>query len=367
MRSHGIARTFMTCILLLAAVITSEGETRHWNRHRGYSPFSESQNSPLILDNTSSTPVISTASPTYPSRNIAFTFRVSDLHSHPLKRYSYHIGEGKEKSVQSPGWSIVAIGVRGDTLRFRFKPEESMAAGDGISSSRTLRLTTEYIPPKSSSNRPIARTILTNKLDAYTGWNSLRLDLDNNNSTLSGGVHSRHVILTGENPLSQVAHIGFEVAPGGRIALDHLSLESPDKQSLTSIVDTPGELARLCRQTAESQDEMEGDWVVYDRSLDESHLRSGGEYRLLAVATPGGYQLLYLDGARVCADKWKAGDRKAELRKGDIPGVWNVIWYDAEGQPLSRDIRAQYDSSTSLLTITFPYFSSQLRLYPVRK
>lgn len=178
--------------------------------------------------------------------------------------------------------------------------------------------------------------------------------------TLFGGLHSPERLLqidlpTGFKPDS----IGIFLAPGADISLSEMRLSQsrfrPDV-IIWDDVDFQNDYLRS------SKDAMEGRLQILDKSLDESLLRLGGDYRLWMVRSGDGYDLVYLDGATVNADNWKAGMTKAHLSPSGIEGVWNVDWTDSMFQHLSNDIKAQTDANGTLL-IQFPYQNSTLRLH----
>lgn len=111
------------------------------------------------------------------------------------------------------------------------------------------------------------------------------------------------------------------------------------------------------------RDPMEGHWRLLDRSLDENLLRLGGSYDCALLRTPeGGYELVYLSGARVNAGGWLPGRVKAVFKPSGFEGVFNCTWFDAEGLPLSNEVTANRNDDGTELTISFPYQDSWLRL-----
>lgn len=113
-----------------------------------------------------------------------------------------------------------------------------------------------------------------------------------------------------------------------------------------------------------SSDPMEGYWIVLDRDLDEKRIRLGGDYTLAIVRDDnGGYSLIYIEGARVCAPQWQRGDLKGRLKAGGIKGVYDCEWLDSKRSSISHDVTAQQDPADSrIITVQFPYQRSSLRL-----
>ncbi len=357
--------------MLMSLCVASEslGETRWWNPRRGYSPFSDKDSVPLVLDNTTSLPLRASTPLSIPGCEFTLSLRAANRHSHPTRRHSHKTPTGASRSVLSPGWSILISGVRGDTLRLRLRSIESEKAGDGISSARAVEITADR-RGTCIDGAPVAPlSLLATDLNPDTGWNSFQLIRSGNNFLLFGGIHSQQPLLDITVPLSATSEIGFEAEPSTKLELDFISLATPDAvEGLTSDSRAGAStLAAMRKQAESSSDEMEGEWVIFDRNLDEGTLRMGGDYRLLCLRNGKGYDLYYLSGARTCKADWHEGRLKARLKATPLSNIWDVEWHDAEGTMISRDVRAQYDSQSGLLTVSFPYSASTLRLIAIRE
>ena len=110
-----------------------------------------------------------------------------------------------------------------------------------------------------------------------------------------------------------------------------------------------------------SRDPMEGIWVIFDRNLDESLLKPGGDYVLAIVREGERYLMIYLEGAAVNSQKWSPGMIKGILNPTYFNGIYDTEWIDAECQSLNNGVKSQYGEGETL-TIQFPYHSSSLRL-----
>lgn len=112
-----------------------------------------------------------------------------------------------------------------------------------------------------------------------------------------------------------------------------------------------------------SSDPLEGYWIYLDRNLDDSRARLGGRYTLALVRNGAGYDILYIDGAKVSGDQWQPGMLKGQLQPTPFVGNYNLTWYDALKAPMSEDDYATFDAPSAILTLHFPIQKSQLRLY----
>ncbi|MDE7407002.1 MAG: hypothetical protein K2M76_01160, partial [Muribaculaceae bacterium] len=121
----------------------------------------------------------------------------------------------------------------------------------------------------------------------------------------------------------------------------------------------------VSRDSLQRRDPIIGEWYYLDRSNEPDKARLGGEYRLRiqpsADAVPGHYDMLYIDGARVNASKWKPDMLKGTLASTQFQDRYLLRWYDAEGNMMERDLRAEYDSAAKVLTLYFPIQKAMLR------
>ncbi|MBD5371632.1 MAG: LysE family translocator [Bacteroides sp.] len=106
----------------------------------------------------------------------------------------------------------------------------------------------------------------------------------------------------------------------------------------------------------------EGIWRLLDWSVDTSKATTGGDYTLgVAPREDGCLDIIYLDGARVNGRRWREGMVKGTLFPTGIPGIYDLRWRDADGAPMERGLRAEYDSEAGTLTLMFPAMDVSLR------
>jgi hypothetical protein len=110
---------------------------------------------------------------------------------------------------------------------------------------------------------------------------------------------------------------------------------------------------------------IEGFWEYMDRENEPRIAQIGGRYRVgIAANDCGGYDIIYLDGARVNADKWHSGMLKGQLQPTIFTGQYRLVWYDATFEPISADSYAEL-TQAALLTLQFPTLSASIRLSKV--
>lgn len=119
---------------------------------------------------------------------------------------------------------------------------------------------------------------------------------------------------------------------------------------------------------ASASDPIEGYWTYLDRANDPAYARPGGRYTLALVSDgAGGYDILYVDGAQIFADRWMPFMLKGRLKPGIFENHYSLEWIDAEFEPVTEDIYADI-SQGAILALSFPLLKTTLRFskMPVR-
>lgn len=305
------------------------------NGSRGFGPLSgegtRAEVSPLVI-NAGSAGGAERFLPTRGADDFALTFRAA------------HRGPGE--------WGIVLRG--DDDSRISFATLDDRF--DALSTvSMRIRLDNPQLQDLEKS--------LDTGVGFHDEWNSLRLVRRDGCLSLAVGNRRYQPVFSGI-PVSASDSVGFWVAPGGSLMLDDIVMEplamSPDSGGGANSHFADADVRRS--YFARSSDPVEGVWEFFDRSLEETLLRPGGSYRLAVVASSGGYELVYLGGARVMADKWEAGMCKGRLKRTAFRDIYDVEWLDPSGCRLRGDIKAQFEEPDILL-IQFPeHGSSRVRM-----
>lgn len=268
----------------------------------------------------------------------------------------------------TPGkpWGLLLYGSGGEEAAVDFRTVEG--AGDGVTTAPALQTTLRCDGRRIARTHHADSTGMVKKLkDGYRGpdptgrLNFYKVCVAEGTLSLFGGLHTPVVLLQERLPEGfRADSIGVYLCPGTRLQPEELRLSTTRFHSDEVPLWSDGEL--LDEYLEGSSDPMEGYYAVLDRSMEESLLRMGGDYRLAIVRAEDGYDLVYLSGARVNAGAWSPGMVKAHLSPSGIGGVWNVNWSDAMHRSLFHDIKAQLSAESGLLNISFPYQSSSLRL-----
>lgn len=110
---------------------------------------------------------------------------------------------------------------------------------------------------------------------------------------------------------------------------------------------------------------LEGIWKYLDRVTDERYSRLGGYYTIALLADDnGGYDIIYVDGARTNSKRWQCGMRKGRLTPTIFNNNFDLEWYDAEMVDCSDETSAQVEQDV-ILGLSFPLLKSSLRFSKV--
>lgn len=356
-RSMWLINRIIGVIIMLFAIVgiftatsamVKGADIRCWNTQRGFEPFCDSENATdNRLRNDSGTPTAYLA-PCDGADLLEFRCKV------------------KNNKTRNP-WGLILKSTDGKEILISFTSIEG--AFDGVSTSPVLKVEMELDGQQVCSHEFSDRTNMAAKLknglsgpDPTGALNFYKLSLARDILSLSGGIHTPEHLFSEPIAGGFVADsIGFFLTPGASVTPYEMRLTS--SKAYISGHNPWADPELLQEYLAQSRDDMEGMLQVLDRSLDESLLKMGGDYRFAMVKSADGYDLLYLSGARINSDAWSPGMVKAHLSPSGIDGVWDVEWIDAMCQPLSYELKAQTDKNGTL-TIQFPYQDSSLRLHP---
>lgn len=342
-----LIKTLFFLILVFPAPGMRGETTRHWNLSRGYSPFRHAQKDCLLIENNSGQDVEDIYSLPLAASDISFSFKAKNRTGKPAISYSYETGDGERRKIHNPFWGFLIV-LRSDTLLFTVTNEEIPAGIESLPAT-VVRVTGRNI------NKSFNITEGTNPFDGFNHW---ALGIADGEMTLLEGNHGIKEIFSLPLSADEITAIGFLAGKGCCLEVRDINLSCrpvmPDEMSSF-------EIDRLPEYFNDTDDPFEGYWTVFDRELEESLLKMGGDYQLACVREGDNYFFIYIEGASVNRKNWQPGDIKAVLSPTPFPGIYNVKWYDAGKEILSHEIKAQRGEGTTL-TIQFPYQQSKLRL-----
>lgn len=337
-------------VFIIAGLLTSSAaDTFNWNKRRGYEPFRNAGPDGINIPNrTDSIETDIFRFPT-PTDRLFLSFKARNKNGNPGKTYTYLTRDGKTCKTSNPFWGLILFS-ENDTIAFSVTNFE---IADGIESKPAciLKLSRNNL----STEQEVT---LSSGINPFNGFNIWHLKYEDGVFSISAGDHGVKEVLSLPLPFSDINAVGFFSGWGADLEVRDIRLDIyPENDYTLRKVDIEG----LNKYLEESEDPMEGYWTLFDRELEETLLKLGGDYNLACVMEVEDYLLIYLDGARVNREAWRPGDVKAFLRKSPFPGIFNVEWLDSQKDPMSNEIKAQKGEGNTL-SIQFPYQSSRIRL-----
>lgn len=259
--------------------------------------------------------------------------------------------EGKEKA-----WSLSYKCDGGDSVRIVLKWGNTAYATDY--DVRYLRI--------SAYNRDslLATTDITRDVDLLSGYNSLGVYVRNRRASIYVGNRTlKHVldISVSGNPQGEAI-----VSCDDRLLIQRAHVHSVIDNKMTVV--TEWTLEKLKDYIRLSDDPLEAFWSYLDRENDPSLAVLGGRYVLASIKSEGGYDLLYVDGAKTNAHRWKAGMLKGHMLSTVFGNNYDLLWYDAMIEPMTAEdeLNAAISDDGMILTLSFPLLGSRLRFAKVR-
>ncbi len=353
---------FLTALLLPSiSCATPPLEPLHWNKGRGYRPFTHITPEGILLSNASDQPLMDSIAlnARYPAARLRF--RTDNRHSTPRKSYRYTTHDGEEHTRKNPPWAIFISDNEGRacwlTVAKNDVPDNDL---EEDKSGTLLTITAD--------STMLSRHAVREKTLPFTGETLWTIELSDGRLRIIAGASEPTEIAVVSSSVSDISSFGFASSPGGEILVSDISLMplNPTSMPLSSTF-TPTDMDTCLKDSdgmpdfTVSTDPIEGYYEIFDRTLDESLLKLGGKYKLAIVKNHDRYDIIYLSGAKINGNRWKYGMLKGILTPTSFDDIYDLTWYDAEGEPLSESITAQ-SGYGGTITLQFPYHSSTLRL-----
>lgn len=345
--SVNVFRNMLFILTIVVFGISLNAETHHWNKGRGYHPFRYSTDKGVLIDNNSDTLRYDYFKFGKAVDEMTLSFRAKDIHGKVNKKYKFSGKADKDQSVVNPGWGFFFTGSQ-DTVIVSIKGGEKKTI---LEAQPALQVSF-----RSLMTNQIKEKEIIDGVNHYDGDNIWKINFENGLISVEGG--NRGIKLIDEFPFKgDIENFGFYSGWGGKVLISDINLYYKDEISTS----TSTVIKNLKEHFKTSKDPMEGYWAIFDRELEDTMLKLGGDYRLACVKDGDGYKMIYLSGASVNPSEWHEGDVKIRLLPSPFPGIYDIIWYDAMKKPMKNDIKAQTGDGETLL-IQFPYQSSKIRL-----
>lgn len=336
--------------VLLFITLIVKAETLNWNRGRGYEPFRFATEEGVKISNPGDTLVYDYIKLPFSSKELTLGFRAKDISGSPNKKYFYVTGNGDKITTSNPGWGCF-ITCEKDTIVISIKGKEHHTITETVPS---LEISIYKLFKKEKKV-----VTMTKKINHNDGDNLWEINLTDGIFSLNGGNNGILKIAEFDEE-SMVTGFGFFAGWGGTVLISDISAEFPEPYPSSKNFDL------IIERIKDTNDDIEGYYILFDREMEESLLKLGGMYTLVCVKeNDNSYSLFYVDGAKINLKNWNPGDLKAKLVSTPFPDVFTVEWYDAMKTVMKNDIKAQKGEGNTLI-FQFPYHSSKLRLRKIQ-
>lgn len=192
-------------------------------------------------------------------------------------------------------------------------------------------------------------------------FNSLKITYSEEGfSIYAGHAVLKQVYANTEFDVSENCRIGYFIEPGGVLSIKRISYEDyPIKERLFLTDYTQDALNGVLEG---STDPLEGYWQYLDRNTDDRFFDLGGKYTVAIVKnTAGGYDVIYMSGARLYPQLWEHLMKKGVLECTPFSNHYNLTWHDARKKIFNDESYAML--SDGILSFYFPLQKSQVRFY----
>lgn len=341
-------KILLLCVLQLF-FFHLKAETHYWNKGRGYRPFVYATENGIVINNTTDSLQYDYYPLPFFTNEFNLKFRAKNLNGEPGKKYEYNTRDGKRGKEQNPNWGFF-ITSQEDTLLVRVTAGEKITP---VESDPCLNISVF----KGSLKRKERELQLTNSINPFSGDNLWELKFSHGKVSIYAGDHKQPEIYSSDFG-KRITGFGFYAGWGANLKVSDIRMDYGSKASSLPSFSTDN----LDDYFSKSEDPLEGYWTLFDRELEESLLKMGGNYTLACVKEDeNDYNFIYIEGASVNSNEWHPGDIKMKMQSSNFPGIYNVEWVDSMKEKMAHEIKAQRGEGNTLL-IQFPYQGSKLRL-----
>ena len=350
-------------ILLATSHLAASPFTLYSSRANNFMGFTNPNiiNGCITTDNRTTADNIILCDSALSSYKFQITLRIANLHNSENKSYAVSDNKGKAQKVANPSWGVVFNYISPQNYCALILKANNSNPYD-ILDKRSLTCTLLRIAD--GKHEVLASQSITDNVDLYQGSNLISIIGNQSNLSVKIGKTELKQIFSANIDITPGSKAGIFTGPGSKTAVERFIIKH--EQDPAAVLNTAWTENRIAKHIAKSSDPNEGIWQYLDRIIDEKQLKLGGRYKLALIATPSGYDIIYISGAEVNATKWQTGMIKGRLIKTPFPNNYDLIWYDALFAPFSTDVNATIDGS-SIITFNFPVHNTQLRFVKQQK
>lgn len=312
----------------------------------------------LIIDNKFSKDIIITDTISTGINKFKFYVRFANLNNQENKHYEYtDLNDNTIKKTSETTHGIV----------WGYTDEENFYAvllnchnsnpHDDLFDNRYMSVN---IVKVSNASMTILKTLeLNDNVNLYDGYNTLNVEYDGNTTSIAIGNKSLSYIAQYNDIIyAPNTQYGLFAGPAAKVAVERIALRySP---IMKYRLRTDWTLQSLKKHFEQSTDPCEGFWTFFDKELSEDRLKLGGRYTIALVNNGNGYDIIYVDGAKVNNHDWSCGMLKGQISPTQFIDNFSLVWYDAMMKPFVNDVYATIENY-ALLSLYFPAQKSCIR------
>ena len=308
----------------------------------------------MVVDNQSAVPVLILDTVPVHSVDYRCQVRLANAHNKPGKVYKSQAGQiastvcgmALNASVEGKSYVGIEISCRNTALH------------DDITDRRLLDVA--VVDHSGDSAHVVARTTLDSGVDLLDGFNCIEAVVSGSSLKVRIGAKRLADVLECVLPEARgIIYAGALAGPACKASIERVVVN--EKTGQARPVYSNYTVESLNERFAVTQDPYEGYWEYLDRETDDKHVQLGGRYVVALVASDkGGYDIIYISGARVKRAQWHAGMVKGVMTKTVFTDNFRCVWTDATFDQHSDDVFVTFESG-AIMNVKFPVYKSQVR------
>ena len=356
---------FIALIFIICSFLSVNAKTQYYAYFNQFGEFLVDNNAQSVIDGTlfesnqSTLPSLRTVAA--PAGTYRFLVRFSHRNNSPDKGYTIFDNTGHKRKIKHTECGIVFDYTDAHNYLFATIAYNNFISHDDINPRCSFTLTVSRC--QNNNVTQLYATQIEQTTDDYKSVQSLCVTTTSDGTFIiaHGTTHLTTVCTLPRPELTATPRVGYYLGAGAKIGVERLVTSA--SQSL-NIPDIKWTKEQLDNHFLSSRDPYEGYWTYLDRETDDNTMRLGGRYTIAIVARDSGYDIFFVDGAKVNADKWACGMTKGRLTPTIFTDNYTATWTDATFNNITSDVYATFESG-AILSVKFPTHRSQIRFSKV--
>ncbi len=346
-------------ITIAISAFASEPQTQYLSYLNGFDGFRDGLriNNRLQFSNETNSPKLSLTNSQVDGFKFTIVTRFANLNNDGLKSYKVSDSKGNNYSIKKPLWGVI-FNYENDSSYYAVTLQAFNAAPlDEVLGKSMLKC--RLIKHYCGNDSIIADHVIANGIKTDAGDNLLIVEHSDNITTIKLGSNKpQQIIVANDINYQDRFKTGIIAYPGSKVSVERFVIKCNPDPAIK--IKTRWTKDMLDEYFSKSDNPLEGYWQYLDRDVDEKQLDIGGYYKIALVKAQYGYDVIYIDGAKVNSAKWSTGLLKGHLSETIFSDEYNLVWYDSDMQAMTEELSAKIEKA-SLITFRFPVYNSQIR------